>query len=65
MQKRETIFINNGRALEVDKDGNLYWNGNKLATERKVALAWWVNLAIIAAGLSAFGNLILQIFDRF
>jgi len=38
--------------LGIDKDGNLYWNEKRVVTEQVVKLQWWVNLSIIAGGLS-------------
>ena len=40
----------------LDDDANLYVNGQRVVTEQKVALAWWVNLAVILGGLGAFAQ---------
>jgi hypothetical protein len=37
--------------LGVDETGRLYWDGKPVVTRQEVRLQWWVNLAVIAAGV--------------
>ena len=39
-------------SLGLGKDSQLYVNGQRIVTEQKVSLQWWVNLAIAVGGLS-------------
>lgn len=38
--------------LGIDEDAQLYWNGQRIVTEQRIKLSWWVNAAIILSGLS-------------
>lgn len=51
--------------LGIDKDGNLYWNEKRVVTEQVIKLQWWVNLSIIAGGLSTAIIAIVTIFLYF
>lgn len=40
------------RALGVDKQGNLYWDGKPIVTKSRLRLSWPVNAAAIVAALA-------------
>lgn len=46
-------------SLGIDNDANLYVNGNRVTTEKRVKLEWWVNVAVI---LGALGGVTQGIF---
>jgi hypothetical protein len=57
VQQITTIFetdSNTGKAgvLGIDDDAKLYWNGQRIVTEQKLKLSWWVNLSVVIGGLS-------------
>jgi hypothetical protein len=47
-----TIFEHRDRTLGIDDAGRLYWDGAPIVTEARYRLPWWVNVSIIATGLS-------------
>ena len=58
--KKEIHFLfgtpaDNGKGGEfgIDDDGQLYWNGKPVVTEKKVKLQWWVNCSAIAAAAAS------------
>ncbi|MCE8031914.1 hypothetical protein EKK97_10925 [Billgrantia tianxiuensis] len=55
----------NGRGGEfgIDDDGQLYWNGKPVVTEKKVKLQWWVNCSAIAAAASTVIMAIVSVVD--
>jgi hypothetical protein len=55
--KITTIFeqdTDNGKTgfLGIDEDAQLYWNGQRIVTEQKIKLSWWVNFSVVVGGLS-------------
>ena len=38
--------------LGIDEEARLYWNGQRIVTEQKITLGWWVNLSVVVGGLS-------------
>ena len=54
MAKR-VISIDELDRLEIDEDGNLYWQGNRVLTEIRLSLPRLANVAIVLAGLGTFG----------
>ena len=51
--------------LGIDKDNNLYVNGEKVLTETKLVIDKSVNYAIIAAGVCAVLMLFIEVFKVF
>ena len=51
--------------IAIDKDNNLYVNGNKVLTETKLVIDKSVNYAIIAAGVCAVLMLFIEVFKVF
>lgn len=49
-----TFLSKNGKKgnLEIDDNGNLYWNKKPVITKSKVTLKWWVDCAVIIGALS-------------
>lgn len=55
MQKIEKIFTHEGSAsgtLGIDKKRNLYWNEEKIVTQKVVRFRWWVNLSALFASIA-------------
>lgn len=57
MPKISTIFECDNEegttgSLGIDEDAHLYWNGQRIVTEQRVTLSWWVNVAVILSGVS-------------
>jgi hypothetical protein len=48
-------------ALGIDERGRLYWNGEPVVTAQRVLLPWWMNLAVVAGGLSMLAIAALNI----
>lgn len=48
-------------ALGIDERGRLYWNGEPVVTAQKVLLSWWMNLAVVAGGLSMLAIAFLNV----
>lgn len=38
--------------LGVDEDNRLYWDGRPVVVQERLALAWWVNVAVVVGALS-------------
>lgn len=38
--------------LGIDENGSLYWNNEKVTTENKIKLDWWVNFSAVIASLA-------------
>ena len=51
--------------LGIDDNGQLYVNGERVITEQKVSLQWWVNIAVIFGALGAFAQGIVAIIQFF
>ena len=47
-------------ALGIDEHGRLYWNGDPVVTAQRVLLPWWMNLAVVAGGLSMLAMALLN-----
>ncbi|HKA39598.1 MAG TPA: hypothetical protein VKD25_07515 [Burkholderiales bacterium] len=47
-------------ALGIDERGRLYWNGEPVVTAQRVLLSWWMNLAIVAGGISMLAMALLN-----
>jgi hypothetical protein len=47
-------------ALGIDERGRLYWNGEPVVTAQRVLLPWWMNLAVVAGGLSMLAMALLN-----
>jgi len=47
-------------ALGIDERGRLYWNGEPVITAQRVLLPWWMNLAVVAGGLSMLAIALLN-----
>ena len=43
-------------SLGIDDDGHLYVNHEKVVTEQKVMLQWWINIAVVLGALGAFSQ---------
>ena len=53
MAEIKMIFEHKGHELGLnDKTGELYWDEKKIITEQKLALNWWVNIAIVLGAVS-------------
>ena len=37
-------------SLGIDNEGRLYVNGERVITEQKVSLVWWVNIVVVLGG---------------
>ena len=48
-------------ALGIDERGRLYWNGEPVVTAQRVLLPWWMNLAVVAGGLSMLAIALLNV----
>lgn len=44
------------RILGIDDDGWLYVNGERVITQQKVRLDWWVNVAVVLGALGALAQ---------
>jgi len=51
--------------LGIDKDGNLYWNQKKVVTQQRLTLGRWVNISIVAGGLSTIVIALVSIWEAF
>lgn len=65
MKKRFTFLTQSNEnnetfVIEYDMDGNLYLNGNKVITESKLTLSWWVSCSAVLGGVGAFGVFLLE-----
>jgi hypothetical protein len=61
---KNTIFTHEGNILGKDpKSGDLYWNGEKILTEQKLSLNWWVNVSIVLGALSTAVMAIIAILN--
>ncbi|MDQ5902090.1 MAG: hypothetical protein QG606_306 [Patescibacteria group bacterium] len=70
MSKIETIFTHKSDsgaegALGIDSEGKLYWNGRPVATQSRVTLDWWVNIAAIVASASTFVMALYTVLDHY
>ena len=52
MNSKEEIPLHQMGDLEIRDDNRLYWKGKPVATEERIKLGVWVNLAIILGGIS-------------
>ena len=52
-------------SLGIDDHGNLYINGNRVVTEQRFKLAWWINVAVFLGGIGAFAQCIVAILEFF
>jgi len=57
----------NGKTLSlgIDDDGNLYVNGERVVTEQKITLKWWVDVAVIFGALGAFSQGFVSVYLMF
>ena len=56
---RRILGIDQQNSFEVDDDGRLYWQGERVLTEVKLSLPWVVNAAVIVASLATAGTFVL------
>jgi len=51
---RRVVSLDELDHFEQDERGQLYWKGNRVNVEQRVVISsWWVNAAIIAAGVAS------------
>lgn len=48
-------------SLGIDNEGLLYVNGERVVTEQKIRLDWWINVAMVLGALGAFAQGIVAI----
>ncbi len=58
---RSRVSLDDLDQFETDEDGLLYWKGKKVVVERRLVIAWWVNAAIIVAGIAAAVSAIVSL----
>lgn len=52
-------------SLGIDKEARLYVNGERVITEQKISLSWWLNLVAVLGGLGAFAQGIAAIYTLY
>ena len=52
-------------SLGLDEDGRLYVNGERVVTEQKVKLQWWINVAVVLGGLGAFAQSLVAVYSLY
>lgn len=52
-------------ALGIDDDGWLYVNGERVITQQKVRLDWWVNVAVVLGALGALAQGLVAIYGLY
>ncbi|MBI4191531.1 MAG: hypothetical protein HY525_13460 [Betaproteobacteria bacterium] len=50
-------------SLGIDDDGSLYVNGERVITQQKVRLDWWVNVAVVLGALGAFAQGLVAVYS--
>ncbi|MEI7843623.1 MAG: hypothetical protein WCI39_11405 [Gallionellaceae bacterium] len=48
-------------SLGIDNEGRLYVNGERVITEQKIRLEWWINVAMVLGALGAFAQGVVAI----
>ena len=63
--KIDTIFDQGQDAvLGIDNETkSLYWNGEKIVTDQRLSLKWWVNLSIVIGGMSTLAMAITAVVE--
>lgn len=56
---RRPIALGDMKEFELDDDGRLYWQGDRVLTEVRLAIPKAVSIAAIAAGFSTVGIFLL------
>ena len=53
---RRILGLDQHDSFEIDDDGRLYWQGERVLTEVRLTLPWAVNVAVIVASLATAGS---------
>lgn len=65
MSKIKTIGMDDLDRLGVDETNKLYWDGKPIVTEERIALALWVNVAVIVGSAAAALTALVEILKFF
>lgn len=62
-----TQFDYGGKTLSLglDEEGKLYVNGERVVTEQRVRLQWWVNAAVMLWGIGAVAQAVFAALSFF
>lgn len=52
-------------SLGTDDDGWLYVNGERVVTQQKVRLDWWVNLAVVLGAVGTLAQGLVANYDLY
>ena len=58
---RKTISVEELDQFELDENGRIYWEGERVLTEVRLSVPTLVNIAVIVAAIGTFGTFLLTL----